>query len=115
MSHFITRGKADEMIRLYKEMKDKIIDPLYIDRELLANCESFDRAAIEALLGQANCSRIRIHYGMDVDLKVHAIMVAVDDTDNEIIPGNPDETTEQIIENGSRCPTVCPTGTSLGG
>ena len=114
MSHFITRGKADEMIRLFKEMKDKIIDPLYLGQEMLANCESFDRAAIVALMAQTNCSNLRIHYGMDADLKVHAIMVAVDDNGDEIIPNDPDASNEQIVENGIRCPTVCPTGTSLG-
>lgn len=115
MSHFINRGKAEEMILRYKDMKDKVLATTYLNREILASSESFDRAAISGLMAQTNCSKLRIHFGMDTDLKIHAIMVAVDDSGNEIIPDDPDAITEQIVENGSRCPTVCPTGTSLGG
>ncbi len=114
MSHFITRGKAKDMILLYKEMKDKILTATYLGREILASCETFERSAIVGLMAQNNCSGLRIHYGMDSDFKIHAIMVAVDDNGDEIIPIDPDESNEQIVENGTRCPTVCPGGTSLG-
>ena len=114
MIHFITRAKAKEMIAEYKELKEKIISPIYLGRDILANCETFERSAIDRLLAQPGCVKLRIHYGMDENMQVHSILVGVDQNDNDIIPESLDAADDLIVENSLRCPTICPSGTSLG-
>ena len=55
---------------------------------------------------------MRIYYGMSDDLKIHAIGVGVNSKDEDILPtegiGAALTTTPVIVEDGSRCPDVCP-------
>lgn len=75
-------------------------------------CETFDRHVFEALLNQADCTAIRIYYGMKVEDKtVHAILVGVDSKNQDIVgavgipPGGGEG---DVFEDGNRCPDACP-------
>jgi hypothetical protein len=108
MPHFITLAEARLMTATFKARKDSILDPIFQNMDILANCETFDRTAIDALLAQAGCTQLRIYYGMDTNLQVHAILVGVDANDDDILPTDPNAPSEQIVEVGLRCPQICP-------
>jgi hypothetical protein len=108
MPHFITLAEAKLMTATFKARKDSILDPIFQNRDILANCETFDRTAIDAILAQPGCTQLRIYYGMDTDLKMHAILVGVDENDDDLLPEDPNDPNEQIAEMSRRCPELCP-------
>ncbi len=111
MSNFIPLSQAIEMTRRFREEKELILIPELRDMGILPICEAFDRGAFEALLAKPGCASIRTYLGMDPDLKVRLISVAVDAKGNDILPsgaGASAQTGDDIVEDGFRCPTTCP-------
>lgn len=79
-------------------------------------CETFEADAINNLLATEGCKYLRIYYGMTEELKTHAILVAVDANDQDILPsGTDDDDPPVIIEDGYRCPPDCPPASPLNG
>lgn len=70
----------------------------------------YDKAAFQTLVDKPEARSIRIYYGMDEDLKLHAIIVAVNENNEDIVPTTTlgDTGNEDIIESGVRCPELCP-------
>lgn len=76
-------------------------------------CETFDKAAIDKLLAEDGCASLRVYYGMDEEMLVHAILVAADAEGADILPavssanasGDEDPV---ILEDALRCPQDCP-------
>ena len=118
-SHFISLEKAVAMTSRYRNNKEQILATTYQDSDILALNESFDRAAIDTLLATPGCAGMRIYYGMDTALKVHAVMVAVNADNEDILPAgtetasNSAEDDPIIVEEGQRCPPICPGGSPL--
>ena len=106
--HFITLKEAKELTATYMARKANILNPVYGALDILPNCETFDRAAIDAILAQTECTQIRVYYGMDANLAVHSIIVGVDANGDDLLPTDPDAPNQQIMENAGRCPTICP-------
>jgi len=84
----------------------------------MAVCETFERAAIDRLLATPGCTRLRIYYGMKNTNEVHAILVAADAEDKDILPGNTtsvaeDEEEAVILDDSFRCPPHCPPDSPL--
>jgi hypothetical protein len=104
MSHQISLEQAIEMTTSFRENKELILDAQYQGLGLLPLSETFDRTAIDILLAQSDCEKVRLYYGMDTSQKLHAIIVGVDSNDEDILP----ETDHLIIETGVRCPPQCP-------
>ena len=110
MNHFISLEQAVQMTRTFRENKDRIVGEEYKGQDLIATAETFDKAAIERLLAQEGCEKIRIYYGMDEALKVHAIIVGVDAEGKDQLPTETDKTSDSstaIVELGQRCPPEC--------
>lgn len=110
-SHFIPLQKAVEMTTLYRQHNENILAPEYRKQNILPRSETFNRHAIEKLLAETNCAGIRIYYGMDASLKIHAILVAVNDSNEDILPAQsnqPQSAGTVILEEGQRCPDICP-------
>ncbi len=111
MSDFITLQSAIDMTTLYRKEKEDILQVKYQNKNILANSETFDKKQIELLLSKPGCEKIRVYYGMDNDLKVHALLVAVDGTGADILPvGDSQKVTtpgDDILENATRCPPDC--------
>lgn len=116
MNHFISLQEAIDMTSLYRQESENILKPAYQNQNILARSEAFDRAAFDTLLAKNGCAGLRIYYGMDAQLKVHAIIVPTDANGNDILPSQTLTSTEDgddIAERGIRCPDICPTESPL--
>ena len=98
------------MTTLYRADKEAILATEYQNQNILPNSETFNRNAFETLLAKAGCAGLRIYYGMDEDLKLHAIAVAVNEDNEDILPAlvSAAAIDEDIVEEGQRCPDLCP-------
>ena len=124
--HAIPLADAAAMTLRYRENKTLILQPQY-PPEILALCETFNKDAIVALANQPLAVGIRIYYGMDENLLVHAILVGVDAQGADILPttatssatrkaaDDDDDGDGGIEEDGIRCPPTCPPGSPLNG
>ncbi len=116
-NNFISLEAASKMTALYREEMTRILDYRFESENILPLCETFDRAAFDALLNETGCTGVRIYYGMSEDLKVHAIVVGVNSDNEDILPetnlAEVSETDPVIIEEAFRCPDVCPPKSAL--
>ncbi|MEO6406717.1 MAG: hypothetical protein ABIY51_01910 [Ferruginibacter sp.] len=115
-SHFISLSKAVEMTTAYRADKETILATTYQNQDILANSETFNRAALDTLLAIEGCAGIRLYNGMDENLKVHAILVGVNENNEDILPTSSlieNEEDEYIAEDGQRCPPLCPPASDL--
>lgn len=114
MSQFISLQQAVDMTTLYRQEKENILSTSYKGQNILCRCETFNRGVFDALLAKQGCEAIRIYYGMDSSLKVHAIVVAVNGNNEDILPAGSevlsveDDAGDDIGENAQRCPDDCP-------
>jgi hypothetical protein len=116
MNHFISLTTAVEMTTRFRNQRENILKTEYENQNILPFSETFDRAAFEALLGESGAAGLRIYYGMDENLKIHTIIVAVNENNEDILPPlnlSLTEGEEYIVENGTRCPELCPTASAL--
>lgn len=103
-NHLISLKTAIELTSRFRSQKENILSPQFKGQNILPNCETFDRKNIDQLLGQHGCVSIRIYYGMDDSSKQHCILVAVNEQGEDILPA----TNVILIEEGIRCPPICP-------
>lgn len=106
--HFISLEIAKDLIGRYREHFNDIATPEYKDS--LKYSETFDAAAIRAVLDQPGCVSFRAYYGMKQDEGICLVFFGVDANDNNII----NSTTggeDVIVDFGKACPPDCPTGT----
>jgi hypothetical protein len=117
MNHEIPLETAIEMTTLYRAEKEAILDPSFRNQDILANCETFDANAIRKVLDQTGCASMRIYYGMDKESKVHAIIVGVNEANEDMLPGTNilGEDDDVILDDSIRCPTNCPPPSPLNG
>src|SRR6476469_5347432 len=117
MNHFISLATAADMTRTFRANREAILEPSYQGLNLLPICETFDREAFDQLLLQEGCDGVRIYYGMDDGMKVHAVIVGVDAAGADMVSGGAGASLvaegDVIIENGGRCPDICPGGSPL--
>ncbi|RXK60674.1 hypothetical protein ESA94_09425 [Lacibacter luteus] len=118
MNHFISLQEAIEMTTLFRAQQENILKPEFQQRNILARSEAFERAAFDTLLAKNGCAGLRIYYGMGIDLKVHAIIVAIDANGHDLLPASASmlstmEEGEDIAERGIRCPDLCPADSPL--
>ncbi|MFM1857655.1 MAG: hypothetical protein RLZ05_715 [Bacteroidota bacterium] len=117
MSKFISLQRAIEMTTLYRKQQEEILQEQFRNKDILVRSETFEKTQIEALLAKKGCEKLRVYYGMDVELKIHAILVPVDINGKDILPdlqqsveSAPDE---GIVDDGTRCPPLCPPPSEL--
>lgn len=111
MNHEIPLSEAVDMTKRFRQLRPVVVNPEFQDKDILATCETFDRAAFDRLLALNDCTRIRVYYGMTEDMKMHAIFVGVDSDGRDILPGEGSE--GLIMDQGDRCPTQCPPASAL--
>jgi hypothetical protein len=80
-------------------------------------CETFDVSAVNDLLSVSGCKFLRIYYGMKENLEAIAVLVAADETGQDILPSTENDATTGdnplILEDGIRCPPDCPPASPL--
>jgi hypothetical protein len=118
MSNFISLNKAITMTTIYRNEKENILAPAFRGQDILPVCETFDRDSFEALLAETDCKYIRVYLGMNEDFKVRVIAVGADSKNVDILPtGDGVALTggsgANIVEEGMRCPTICPPPSGL--
>jgi hypothetical protein len=117
MSNFISLPQAITMTTTYRNEKDNILAAAYQGQNILPVCETFDRASFDKLLAETDCAYIRIYLGMDKNLQIKVIAVAADSKNADILPANgPAKTLDgggNIVEDGIRCPDICPPPSGL--
>ena len=109
--HLISLQTGIDMTTLYRQEKENILATAYKNQNILPLSETFERAAIDAILGQTGCTALRIYYGMSEDLKVHAILVGSNENNEDILPSTNNSLTDPvdiIAEQSIRCPEECP-------
>lgn len=112
MNNRITLKQAIDMVTRFRGRKPDVIKPGF--ENVLPTSETFDREAIDKLLANSKCVKVRIYPGMSEDLNIRMIIVGVDSNDQDILPQNEneiidgDDDEEIIVEEGVRCPPVCP-------
>ena len=109
-SHFISLARAAEMTSLFRGQKENILAASFQNQDILPLCETFHRSDVDTLLGKQNCQALRVYMGMDEQLKLRVIMVPVNENAEDILPASSamTTTTDDIIEEGHRCPPSCP-------
>ena len=112
MSQLITLEQAVEMTTRFRDEKEGILDTEYQNENILANSETFQRGVIDQVLEQSGCTGLRVYYGMDEELRVHAILVGVNSSNADILTLMENDQ-PLIVEDGTRCPEDCPPTSDL--
>lgn len=110
-SHLISLSTATDLTDRYRSNRNSILQTSYQSSDLLPLSETFNVQDINLLTSQEGCEAIRIYYGMTENLQVHAILVAVDEENADILPDPPESLNAEdniILEEGQRCPSICP-------
>jgi hypothetical protein len=112
-SHYISLDRFLDMKTRFAGNVDAILADPYQGKNILATAELFNVDSVIALANVAGCAAIRIYYGMDADLKVHAMLVAADEDSQDILPSAAGVIFEKggdppLLEEGQRCPPFCP-------
>ncbi len=109
-SHLIDRSAAIAMTTTFRANREAVLDSTRRGHDILPLSETFNRQDIDSLLAQPGCAGLRIYGGMDEDKRFHAILVAVNEENEDmldttsLIEGEDDV----LIEVGQRCPPACP-------
>jgi hypothetical protein len=115
MDHFISLTTAAEKTARFRTYCEEILKEEYQGQNLLPMSETYDRGVFDTLLAKTEATAVRIYYGMDESLKIHAIIVAVNENNEDILPGASLTAVEgeEIINSGVRCPELCPATSPL--
>ena len=107
---FISLSEAVLLTTRFRKNKDTVIVPDYSGRDILPTCETISKDLIERLLAKPGCAAIRLYSGMDEDLKLHAVVVAVNEKGEDMLPSATlaNLAEEDVIEDSLRCPPFCP-------
>lgn len=116
MSNFISLREASKMTALYRKEMNQILAEPFKGQNILSICETFEKKDLLSLFNKPGCEKVRIYYGMDETLSVHAILVAVNNNNEDILPSleKSDSVEEQdILEHADKCPVYCPPASPL--
>ena len=107
-------SEAVDMTTLYRQQHQQILQASWQNQNILPLSETFSRGAFDILLSKPGCTALRIYYGMSQNNQVHALFVAVNENNEDILPSSlNEEEDEDVIEKGNRCPPICPPSSPL--
>ncbi len=120
---FISLDKAKKLLGKFKKDKDKVLKDEFKGKNILPDSETFEWAPINTLMNLPKCTGLRIYFGMEEDDKVSLVIVGVDENGMDILDpialnttslaSDSTVMTDPIVENGTKCPPVCPVNSSL--
>lgn len=116
-NHLIPVTDAATLISNFGSQKESMLATNFQANATLPVCETFDRAAFDIILGDTDCTGVRIYLGMDDSSKVRLVVVGVNSSDEDLVipastTNNPNDF-DCVIEDGTRCPTSCPPSSAL--
>lgn len=111
MSQPISLQQAIDMTKKFRDLKDAIVNPSYAG--ILSTCETFDRKDVDNILAQSGCVQLRVYFGIGADLKLRAILVGVNNKDEDILPTPVNAASGVITDEGALCPPICPPSSPL--
>lgn len=106
-NNLINLATARELIKRYRDNLKQIATPAF--NGALKYSETFDAAAVQAILNQPGCVEFRAYYGMKADNSICSIFVGVDAEDNDILNSLNGNGQDVIVEYGKDCPPECST------
>ncbi len=106
-NNFIDLPTAVALTKRYRENKDQMVTPDYAGS--LHISETFDAAAIRAILDQPGCVEFRAYWGMKEDKSVCLVFVGVNESGEDIVG----VASDIIVELGKECPPYCSTKSPL--
>lgn len=108
-SHPISLHYAIQLTSRLRNNRELLLDIDYKGGDVIPLSETFNRADIDQLLAQEGAAGLRIYYGMDVENRIHAVLVAVNENNQDLIPMTTSRSMEALIlQEGQRCPVICP-------
>ena len=110
MPNFISLQTAKTMTTNYQSGKENLLKTNLQNQGILPICETFGRAAFDTILSDTNCQKVRVYLCLATGNKVRVLVVGVNANDEDILPSG---TENKIIEDGVRCPDVCPPASAL--
>jgi len=113
MNNVITLKQAIEMTTAFRKQIGGLAPKLPIPI-----CETFERAAIDQILAQPGCVKIRIYAALNQNLEFRSIIVGVDANDKDMLPSSTTALAgtvgdNTISEDGITCPPYCPPPSDL--
>jgi hypothetical protein len=113
--HYISVAAAATMTARCRSEKEDILTTGNRNSGVIPICETFSRSALDAILSDTNCTKVRIYTAMDTDLKLRFVIVGVNEDDEDIFLSDTanESVIPSVIENGIRCPDDCPVSSSL--
>ena len=112
-SHKVPLHYAIQLTSRFRNNRELVLANAYKGQDILPFSETFNKDDIESLLEQNGAAGMRIYYGMDENLSVHAVLVATNPSNEDILPSESAETDAVIIQEGQRCPVICPPSSPL--
>ncbi|MDB5191487.1 MAG: hypothetical protein JWQ96_1050 [Segetibacter sp.] len=114
-NHVISLADAVTMTTRYRKNRETVLKTIYVADAVLPTCETFNKAAFSTYMNNEACKAIRIYYGMDEDLCLHAILVGVNEDNEDMVETESllEADDEVILEEGQRCPPMCPPASVL--
>ena|SRR5436305_643934 len=115
-AHYMSVTNAAAMTSRCRAQKENILDSGIRNTGIIPICETSDRSALDAILADTNCTKVRIYTAMNSDLKIRFVITGVNSSDADIFLS--DTSTSEVgvpsvIEMGLRCPADCPPDSSL--
>lgn len=114
-NHRISLAEAIELTTRFRDNRNSILGSVYQDQDLLPLSETFNKTAFESFMNNDLCAGIRIYYGMTPHLKLLAIMVGVNENNEDMLPSDTETTDPEppLLDDAQRCPPICPPSSSL--
>lgn len=103
--NFISLAEAKDLTKRYRDNKSALVTSDF--KNSLADAETFDASAIQAILNQQGCVEFRAYFGMKEDKTVCLVFVGVDANGNDIVASAKTNEEAVIVEAGKQCPPYC--------
>ncbi len=108
-SHSIPLHYAIQLTSRLRNKRELVLDVFYKGQDIIPMSETFNRTDIDNLLAQKGAAGIRVYYGMDTENRISAVLVAVNENNQDLIPMTTSlDRTVLILQEGQRCPVICP-------
>ena len=131
-TNLISLEEAARLTGNFRKQKESLIAREFGGKNVLPICETFPRDAFDKLLSQQGCVGVRVYFGMDEENQVRLVVVGVDKEGRDMLASSSPVSNNKlriastesggyegddnvIIENGARCPEICPPGSELNG